>query len=185
MERHVGERVQALTRGHTKRHLAGTATRFLIPVFVSAGTAACAPNTTIGYSASLESMSDSLEFDFTEEEMYAALRLVAPDAEARDAARAFAHAHRPGLDWGTSERTLLLLSLATDTGADRVERLRRAEQESQRSGWVQDAQRRGGGSAAELTRAWQDLIAAEDRAWAAKGSELRHTLTQEGKLPPS
>src|SRR5687768_1943735 len=116
--------------------------------------------------------SDDLDFDFTEDEMYRALRLVASEAEAREQAAAFAAAHARGMNWATSESTLFLLSLGSESGRTRVERIRRAIQESLRDTWLQqqDAARLG---AAEALSRWADLLAGEDEDWTRRLSEFR------------
>lgn len=123
--------------------------------------------------------SDDLDFDFTEEEMYRALRLVVSEAEAREQAAAFAAAYVPGMNWATSEHALLLLSLGSVR--TRVERIRRALQQSRRDTWLQEQQAERVGEADALAR-WADVLAAEDEAWTRRLSELRRQLQEEGKL---
>jgi hypothetical protein len=125
--------------------------------------------------------SDDLAFDFTEDEMYRALRLVASDAEAREQAAAFAAANAPGMDWATSEHALLLLSLGSESASTRVQRIRRAVQESRRDTWLQQQHREGVSEADALAR-WADVIAGEDEDWTRRLSELRRQLKEEGKL---
>ena len=124
--------------------------------------------------------SDDLDFDFTEDEMYRALRLVASEAEAREQAAAFAAAHAPGMDWATSESTLFLLSLGSESGCTRVERIRRAIQESRRDTWLREQHAERVGEADALAR-WADVLAAEDEDWTRRLSEFRRQL-EEGKL---
>jgi hypothetical protein len=124
--------------------------------------------------------SDDLDFDFTEDEMYRALRLVASEAEAREQAAAFATAHAPGMNWATSESTLFLLSLGTESGRTRVERIRRAIQESLRDTWLQQQDAARVGEADALAR-WADLLAAEDEDWTRRLSEFRRQLEEEGE----
>lgn len=125
--------------------------------------------------------SDDLDFDFTEDEMYCALRLVVSDAEAREQAAAFAAAHAPGMDWATSESTLFLLSLGSESGRTRVDRIRRAIQESRRDTWLQQQHAARVGEAEALAR-WADVLAREDADWTRRLSELRRQLQEEGKL---
>jgi hypothetical protein len=125
--------------------------------------------------------SDDLDFDFTEDEMYRALRLVASEAEAREQAAAFAAAYAPGMNWGTSEHALLLLSLGSESARTRVERIRRAMQESRRDTWLQQQHAERVGEADALAR-WADVLAAEDEDWTRRLSELRRQLQEEGKL---
>ncbi len=86
-----------------RRSIGGTAKRILAWVVVGIGTPACAsgPVRPLSWASSQETMTDPSAFDFTESEIYAALRLVASDEEARRGARAFARAYTPGMDWGT------------------------------------------------------------------------------------
>lgn len=126
---------------------------------------------------------DEFDFDFTEDEMYCALRLVTSDAEARQQANVFASAYEPGMDWATSEHALLLLSLRSESARARVERIRRAMQESRRDTWLQRQHaERIGESADVLARRWADLVAAEDEDWTRRLSQLRRQLQKEGKL---
>lgn len=124
--------------------------------------------------------SDDLDFDFTEDEMYRALRLVASEAEAREQAATFAAAHAPGMDWATSESTLFLLSLGSESGHTRVERIRRAIQESRRDTWLQQQHAARVGEAEALAR-WADVLASEDADWTRRLSEFRRQL-EEGRL---
>lgn len=124
--------------------------------------------------------SDDLDFDFTEDEMYLALRLVASEAEAREQAAAFAAAHAPGMDWATSESALFLLSLGSESGRTRVERIRRAIQESRRDTWLQQQHAALEGEAEALAR-WADVLASEDADWTRRLSEIRRQL-EEGRL---
>lgn len=127
-------------------------------------------------------MDDGLRFDFSENEMFQALRLVASESEAREQAAAYAQQYEPGMDWATSEDALLLLALGSETAREGVERIRRAEQASRHVGW---AQRHPSASSADVERRWAELIATEDATWATRLSDLRQRLQQEGKLPPT
>lgn len=124
--------------------------------------------------------SDDLDFDFTEDEMYRALRLIVSDAEAREQAAAFAAAHAPGMDWATSEPTLFVLSLGSESGRTRVERIRRAIQESRRDTGLQQQDAARLGEADALAR-WADVLAAEDEDWTRRLSEFLRQL-EDGKL---
>jgi hypothetical protein len=124
--------------------------------------------------------SDALDFDFTEDEMYRALRLVASEAEAREQATAFAAAYEPGMNWATSDHLLLLLSLGSGSARTRVDRIRRALQESRRETWLQQQHAERVGDADALAR-WADVLAAEDEDWSRRLSELRRQL-KEGNL---
>ncbi|MBW3572579.1 MAG: hypothetical protein KY467_15865 [Gemmatimonadetes bacterium] len=125
--------------------------------------------------------SDDLDFDFTEDEMYRALRLIVSDAEAREQAAAFAAEYEPGMDWATSEHVLLLLSLGSESARTRVDRIREALQESRRETWLRDQHAARVGEADALAR-WADVIAAEDEDWTRRLSALRRQLQEEGKL---
>jgi hypothetical protein len=127
-------------------------------------------------------MDDGFRFDFTEDEMFHALRLVVSEFEAREQAAAYAQQHEPGMGWATSEDALLLLALGSETAREGVERIRRAEQASRHVGWVQRHPR---ASSADVERRWAELIATEDAVWATRLSDLRQRLQQEGKLPPT
>lgn len=129
---------------------------------------------------------DPLEFDFTEAEMYAALRLVAPESEARRQAAEFAAAYQPGMSWAMDDDGLLqLLALGSESGAGRVERLRRALRQARYDGWRSDqllADPRLTG--AELGYRWAQLIEADDNGWVARLDERRRVLRSQGRLPP-
>jgi hypothetical protein len=121
---------------------------------------------------------DDLEFDFTELEVYAAMRLVVPEAEARRQAAAFAEAYRPGTDWAIDDDgLLLLLSLGSESGAARVQRLRNALRQGRYDQWLSDERRRDPSiSAAELAGRWSELILAEERDWSLRLAERRREL---------
>ena len=126
--------------------------------------------------------SDDLDFDFTEDEMYRALRLVASEAEAREQAAAFAAADVPGMNWATSEHLLLLLSLGSESARTRVNRIRVALQDSRRETWLREQHAERVGEADAVAR-WADVLAAEDEDWTRRLSELRRQLgEEEGKL---
>jgi hypothetical protein len=127
-------------------------------------------------------MDDGLRFDFSENEMFQALRLVVSESEAREQAAAYAQQYEPGMDWATSDDALLLLALGSETGRERVARIRRAVQASHHEGWVQ---RHSRASSSDVERRWAELIATEDAAWTTRLSDLRQRLQQEGKLPPT
>lgn len=130
-------------------------------------------------------MFDALEFDFTEAELYGALRLVTSDAEARQQAHALAREFTAGMDWAASEQTLMLLSLASERAYTRVEQIRRQEQNGRRATEIFRQRDSGRGpSADELARRWAELIAAENREWEARRTALRRSLQGRGKLPP-
>lgn len=127
--------------------------------------------------------SDGLDFDFSDEEMYRALRLVVSEAEARQQATAFAAEYEPGMDWATSEHALLLLSLGSETARARVERIRRAMQESRRDTWLQQQQSEQIGEPPDgLAQRWAAVVETEDEEWTRRLSELRRQLQEEGKL---
>jgi hypothetical protein len=125
--------------------------------------------------------SDVVDFDFTEDEMYRALRLVASsEAEAREQAAAFAAAYVPGMNWATSEHLLLLLSLGSESARTRVDRIRRALQEGRRETWLREQHTERIGEADALAR-WTDVLAVEDEDWTRRLSEFRRQL-EEGRL---
>lgn len=126
---------------------------------------------------------DPLDFDFTEEEVYRALRLEVPEAEARRQAAAFAAAYEPGMDWAASEDTLLYLSLGSEAGRARVDRIRHSMQADRRERWLQHQRQQGApDSPEELMRRWGEVLAADDRNWMRRIAELRRRLEEEGKL---
>jgi hypothetical protein len=127
-------------------------------------------------------MDDGLRFDFSENEIFQALGLVVSESEAREQAAAYAQQYEPGMDWATSENALLLLALGSETGRERVARIRRAVQASRHEGWVQ---RHPSAANGDVERRWAELIATEDAVWATRLSDLRQRLQQEGKLPPT
>ena len=125
---------------------------------------------------------DPLEFDFTEAEIYAALRLVASESDARRQASDFAASYRPGMSWAMDDDGLLqLLALGSESGAARVERLLRALRDARFDGWRSDqllADPRLSDS--ELSRRWAQLVEAEDREWVARLDERRRALRSQG-----
>jgi hypothetical protein len=129
---------------------------------------------------------DPLEFDFTEAEMYAALRLVASESEARHQAAQFAASYRPGMSWAMDDDGLLqLLALGSESGARRVERLLRALRDGRFDGWRSDqllADPRL--PDAELARRWARLAEVEDQEWDARLDERRRAPRSQGTLPP-
>lgn len=157
----------------------------VLMAMVSATLQACAPVRANPSAAPAHVMDNSMQFDFTEDEMYRALVLVVSENDAREQAREFARAYEPGMDWGTSEQMLLLLSLASAGGQARVDRLRGEMQQARREGWIA-AERRSspGASDDELARRWAGMAAAEEQAWQASRAALRRTLQEQGKLPP-
>lgn len=122
-------------------------------------------------------------FDFTEEEWFAALRLTMPDAAARENAAEFS---RPDgeLDRAINLDGLALLSLATESGGVKAERLRQEWRTALYGIWASDQRQRGAVSEEELTQRWSARIAQEDRLWEARRERLRQSLQRKGKLPP-
>jgi len=102
------------------------------------------------------------DFDFTAEELFQAFRLVLPDDDARRDAEALHEALAPGMDWATSEELLLLLSVATASGREKVDRIR--------ADWH-----------AELP---PEAASAEEQRWDARREETRSTLREQGKRLP-
>lgn len=129
---------------------------------------------------------DPLEFDFTETEVFFALRLVTDDHEARRQAVAFAQAYRPGMNWAIDNDGLLqLLALGSESGAARVERLRKGLQARRYDHWAADERRADPSvSEAELARRWADVTAAEDRDWAVRLDARRREPRGHGTRPP-
>lgn len=129
---------------------------------------------------------DDMAFDFTEAELYSAFRLALADEEARAHARDVAEALRSGSDWGASAETLMLLGIGSHTASEKVERIRRVEQEARFSTWIKTQLQTPGQPAApeELRSRWLAIAAAEDRDWQQRREALRRSLQEQGKLPP-
>lgn len=100
-------------------------------------------------------MGDALEFDFTEEELRLALRLVLGDDEARRKAAEVVGALALDMDWSASEEMLLALSLGSESGDRKIQRFRAASH-----------------------------LADDDASWGQKREVFRRALEAEGKLPP-
>jgi hypothetical protein len=126
-------------------------------------------------------MAGGFQFDFSEEELFRALSLALPESEARREARAVASALMPDIDWATSEETLLLLSLGTETGNAKVESLRRQEQAQRRIVWMRA---RRGATEVDLRREWDEIVTGEDQEWAARRDAMRQNLLQRPMDPP-
>ncbi|MBB4637484.1 hypothetical protein [Longimicrobium terrae] len=122
-------------------------------------------------------------FDFTEDEWFAALRLTMPDAAAREHAAEFS---RPDveLDRAINLDGLALLSLATESGGVKAERLRQEWRTALYGIWAYDQRQRGAVSEEDLAQRWSVRIAREDQLWEARRERLRQSLQRKGKLPP-
>lgn len=129
---------------------------------------------------------DPLDFDFTEAEMHAALRLVVLESDARRQAADFSASYQPGMKWGMDDDGLLqLLALGSESGARRVERIRRGLREARYDGWRSDQLLAEPElPEAELTRRWAGLSDAGDEAWTTRLDERRRALRSQGRLPP-
>ena len=129
---------------------------------------------------------DDLAFDFDEAELFSAFRLVLPTEDARDQARQVSEALQPGSDWATSEEVLLLLAIGSVSGREKVQRIRRAEQESRYLLWAREQRETRGASVPfeDLRRDWESLKADEDRGWSERLEALRRSFQEQGKLPP-
>lgn len=129
---------------------------------------------------------DPLEFDFTEAEIYAALRLVAPDEEARLQAAGFARAYRPGMSWAMDDEGLLqLLAIGSESGAARVRRIRNALREARYDHWLSEQRARDhAASSVDLAHRWRDLGAEEEEGWQTRLAARRRALGSRGNLPP-
>jgi hypothetical protein len=124
-------------------------------------------------------MSDDLEFDFTDAELFQAFRLIASDdAEARKQTEAVRSAFSPGMDWAVSKETLFLLSLGSESGHEKVERIRKVGQEARLTvalgGEVEAGRPALSGS--ELMARVRDAIVAEDTRWEVERTEMRRAL---------
>lgn len=128
-------------------------------------------------------MSDELDFDFTDAELFAAFRLVTSEAEARRQTEEVRSAWTTGMDWAASTELLLLLSVGSDTGREKVERIRKAGQEAR----LATAVRRETGTSGtapsdgELMERVQAAVVEEDRRWEEQRSEMRRALRGEGE----
>ncbi|HEX5872808.1 MAG TPA: hypothetical protein VFY65_20395 [Longimicrobium sp.] len=129
---------------------------------------------------------DPLEFDFTEAEMYAGLRLVVSEPEARAQAAEFARTYQTGMNWGIDDDGLLqLLAIGSETGARRVARLVRALRQARYDGWRSDQLFHDPSiSNAEIERRWARFTRADDKSWTDRLNERRRTLREQGRLPP-
>jgi hypothetical protein len=126
----------------------------------------------------------ALDPNFTEREVYCALRLQLPDAEARGQAADFAHSYVPGMDWATSEGMLLYLAVGSESGSARVDCIRRSMQLQLRAAWVAKERKHDpAASDAEVTRAWTQHVEGAERDWRARIAALRQELMAEGRLP--
>ncbi len=129
-------------------------------------------------------MSDDLEFDFTDAELFQAFRLIASDdAEARKQTEAVRSAFSPGMDWAVSKETLFLLSLGSESGHEKVERIRKVAQEERLTAELREA----GGPAlsdSELLARVRDAIVAEDTRWEIERTEMGRALRDKGNQLP-
>jgi len=122
-------------------------------------------------------MSSEGAFDFTESEIYQALRLRLLDTEAREQARSVAAAATPGLDWATSEELLLLLALGSESGREKVQRLRHEEQSGRFSTWVRQERASGAESSPDqFQRRWRTVVDAEDQVWEERLESAKRAL---------
>jgi hypothetical protein len=123
-------------------------------------------------------------FDFTEEEWFAALRLVLPDSAARQRATEFSRSDA-GADNGINLEGLALLSLATESGSVKAERIRQEWRAVVHRIWLDDQRQRRGVSEEDLARRWAARTAKEDRLWESRRDRLRQSLQRRGRLPAS
>lgn len=127
---------------------------------------------------------DEQAFDFTEAELYGALRLEMPDDDARLQARRAADALRAGSAWATSDALLLLLSIGTGSGDEKVRRILRALREARYATWSLERREVDGGSPLSekaLRHRWSALTAEEDRDWRHRRDALRRSLDERGE----
>jgi hypothetical protein len=124
----------------------------------------------------------AVRFDFTQDELFRAFRLVVSDEDARRDAGAVAAAVRAGAqDWATSEQVLILISLGSESGNIKVERIRKAQQAARFEGWMQ--QKAGAAlDLADLRREWSEIANAENVAWQERRASFRRTLEEQGTL---
>lgn len=124
------------------------------------------------------------DLDFTEHEVYCALRLQIPDTEARSQASDFAQAYSRGMDWATSDAMLLYLAVGSKSGRARVERIRRSMVFQLCEDWMmRERQRNEAASEEELADAWIQHVEATRREWDARIAALTRELRHQGLLP--
>ncbi|HEX2093430.1 MAG TPA: hypothetical protein VHG28_13580 [Longimicrobiaceae bacterium] len=95
------------------------------------------------------------EIPFMEEELYLAMRLGFPEAEARQLATAMATLSPGAIGWGFTEDTLMLISLASPELEKKV---------------------------ADFRARWGRIY--DEATWDAKRAEMKQALIDAGKLPP-
>jgi len=127
-------------------------------------------------------MPDDFDFDFTDAELFEAFRLLASDEDARAQTEAVRSALLPGMAWAASTELLLLLSLGTDSGHEKVERIRRAGQEARLTVELRSESEAGepGLSESELMARVRDAVVTEDASWQAQRIEMRRSLRDQG-----
>jgi hypothetical protein len=125
---------------------------------------------------------DDLKFDFTDTELFEAFRLLVSDAEARQQTEALRSALMPGMDWAASRETLLLLSIGSESGHEKVERIRKVGQEERLTVALRREMEAGGPalSDSELMARVRDAIAAEDTRWEVERTDMRRALRDKG-----
>ena len=131
-------------------------------------------------------MPDDFDFDFTDAELFEAFRLLGSDEEARAQTEAVRSALMPGMDWAASTELLLLLSIGTDSGHDKVERIRKVGQEARLTVELRRESEAGKPvlSDSELMARVRDAVVAEDARWKAQRNEMRRSLRDQGKNLP-
>jgi hypothetical protein len=125
---------------------------------------------------------DDLKFDFTDTELFEAFRLLVSDAEARQQTEALRSALMPGMGWAASRETLLLLSIGSESGHEKVERIRKVGQEERLTVALRREMEAGGPalSDSELMARVRDAIAAEDTRWEVERTDMRRALRDKG-----
>ncbi|HEU4453349.1 MAG TPA: hypothetical protein VFR81_09825 [Longimicrobium sp.] len=131
-------------------------------------------------------MPDDFDFDFTDTELFEAFRLIVSDEEARARTKAVRSALVPGTDWAASAELLLLLSIGTDSGHDKVERIRKVGQEARLTVELRGESEAGNPmlSDSELMARVRDAVVAEDARWQAQRDEMRRSLRDQGNNLP-
>jgi hypothetical protein len=120
-------------------------------------------------------------FHFTEDEWFAGLRLVLPDSAARRRATEFSRLDEK-FDNAINLDGLALLSLATESGRVKAERIRQEWRSVVYRIWLDDERQRRGVSEIDLARRWAVRTAREDRLWEARRDRLRQSLQRNGRL---
>ena len=119
--------------------------------------------------SALTTKADATPFPFTEEEPFAAFKLVSGEDAARENARMVMEQVAGAPNWETTPETRALLSLGSDSAAERVAAIRQ-QMRPDRAAWLAMEMHLAGLSAnseppAFLEAQWGALREADERAW--------------------